>query len=141
MLSDACLRPSFPSMGVLWVERCPHRTGEGPTPRPLPVTLFRNSIVEVVRKDEIALELCESALVPQSCLTLFATPWTVARQLLCPWNSPGNNTGVGSLSLLQGIFSTQGSNPGLPHCRRIVFHLSFPGSPSSPKASMTPGSL
>ena len=57
-------------MGVLWVERCPHRTGEGPTPRPLTVTLFRNSIVNVVRKDEIALEQCESALVPQSCLTL-----------------------------------------------------------------------
>ena len=50
-------------MGVLWVERCPHRTGEGPTPRPLTVTLFRNSIVNVVRKDEIALEQCESALI------------------------------------------------------------------------------
>ena len=34
-----------------------------------------------------------------------------------PWNSPGQNTGVGSLSLLQGIFPTQGLNPGLPHCR------------------------
>jgi len=40
--------------------------------------------------------------------------------VLCsPWNSPGQNTGVGSLSLLQGIFPTQGSNPG-PHCRRIL---------------------
>ena len=36
-----------------------------------------------------------------------------------PWNSPGQNTGVGSLSLLQGIFSTQGSNSGLLHCRQI----------------------
>ena len=35
--------------------------------------------------------------------------------LYSPWNSPGQNTGVGSLSLLQGIFPTQGSNPGLPH--------------------------
>ena len=34
-----------------------------------------------------------------------------------PWNSPGQNTGVGTLSLLQGIFPTQGSNPGLPHTR------------------------
>ena len=34
-----------------------------------------------------------------------------------PWNSPGQNTGEGSLSLLQGIFPTQGLNPGLPHCR------------------------
>ena len=36
-------------------------------------------------------------------------------RLLCPWNSPGQNNGVGSCSLLQGIFPTQGSNPGLPH--------------------------
>ena len=41
-------------------------------------------------------------------------------RLLCPWNSPGQNTGVGSRSLLQGIFPTQGSNPGLPHCRWIL---------------------
>ena len=41
------------------------------------------------------------------------------RGLFCPWNSPGQNTGVGGLSLLQGIFPTQGSNLGLPHCRWI----------------------
>ena len=44
-------------------------------------------------------------------------------------NSPGQNTGVGSLSLLKGIFPIQGSNPGLPHCRRILYHLSHKGSP------------
>ena len=43
--------------------------------------------------------------------------------------SPGQNTGVGSLSLLQGIFPTQGYNPGLPHCRRILYQLSHEGSP------------
>ena len=37
--------------------------------------------------------------------------------LYSPWNSPGQNTGVGSLSLLQQIFTTQESNPGLPHCK------------------------
>ena len=42
--------------------------------------------------------------------------------LYSPWNSLGQNTGVGSLSLLQGIFPTQGSNPGLLHCRRILCH-------------------
>ena len=41
-------------------------------------------------------------------------------RLYSPWNSPDQNTGVGSLSLLQGIFPTQGSNPGLPHCKRIL---------------------
>ena len=49
--------------------------------------------------------------------------------LYSPWNSPGKNIGVGSLSLLQGIFSTKGSNPGLPHCRRILYQLSHKGSP------------
>ena len=46
-----------------------------------------------------------------------------------PWNSPGKNTGVGSYSLLQGIFQTQGSNLGLLHCRWILYHLSYQGSP------------
>ena len=50
--------------------------------------------------------------------------------LYSPWNSPGQHTGVGSLSLLQGIFPTQGSNPGLLHCRRILYQLSHKGSPS-----------
>ena len=45
-----------------------------------------------------------------------------------PWSSPGQNTGVGSLSLLQGIFPTQESNPGLPHCRWILYQLSHKGS-------------
>ena len=49
--------------------------------------------------------------------------------LYSPWNSLGQNTGVGSLFLLQGIFPTQGSNPGLPHCRRILYQLSHKGSP------------
>ena len=49
--------------------------------------------------------------------------------LWSPWNSPGQNTGVGSLSLLQGIFPTQGSNPGFPHCRQILYRLSHQGSP------------
>ena len=46
-----------------------------------------------------------------------------------PWNSPGQNTGVGSLSLLQEIFPTQGSNPGLLHCKQILYQLSHQGSP------------
>ena len=45
-----------------------------------------------------------------------------------PWNSPGQNPGVGSLSILQGIFPTQGLNPGLPHCRWILYQLSHKGS-------------
>ena len=45
-------------------------------------------------------------------------------RLLCPWDSPGKNTGVGSHSLLQGIFPTQDSNPSFQHCRQILYHLS-----------------
>ena len=60
--------------------------------------------------------------VTRSCLTL-CSPMDYS-----PWNSPGQNTGVGSLSLLQGIFPTQGSNPGLPHCRQIFYQLSLKGS-------------
>ena len=43
-------------------------------------------------------------------------------ELYSPWTSPSQNTGVGSLSLLQWIIPTQGSNPGLPHCRWILYH-------------------
>ena len=57
--------------------------------------------------------------VTQSCLTL-SIPWTI----YSPWNSPGQNTGVGSLSLLQRISPNQGLNPGLPHCRQILYQLS-----------------
>ena len=65
-------------------------------------------------------------LVSQLCPTL-CNP--MSTRFLCLWNSPGKNTGVGSHSFLQGIFPTQGSNPGLLHCRQILYHLSHQGSP------------
>ena len=49
--------------------------------------------------------------------------------LYSPWNSPGQNTGASSLSVLQGIFPTQGSNPSLPHCRWIPYQVSQKASP------------
>ena len=51
------------------------------------------------------------------------------RGLYSPWNSPGQNDGVGRLSLLLGIFPTQGSNPGLLHCRWILYQLNHKESP------------
>ena len=54
-----------------------------------------------------------------------------------PWNSPGQNTGAGSLSLLQGIFPTQGSNTGLPYCKQILNQLSHKGSPNSGVGSLS----
>ena len=62
----------------------------------------------------------------QSCLTL-VTPWTVAR-LLCQWDSPGKNTGVGYHFIFQGILPTQEPNRSLLHCRRIRYQLSYEGS-------------
>ena len=57
-----------------------------------------------------------------------ATPWTVAcTRILHPWDFLGKSTGVGCHFLLQGIFPTQGSNPGLPHCRQTLYHLSHKG--------------
>ena len=49
-------------------------------------------------------------------------------RLLCPWDFPDKDTGVGCHFLLQGIFPTQGSNPGLLHCRQILYRLSYKGS-------------
>ena len=53
------------------------------------------------------------------------------RGLYSPWNSVGQNTGVGSLALLQGIFPTEGLNTSLPHCRWILYQLSYQGSSKS----------
>ena len=62
---------------------------------------------------EIALKV----KVAQLCLTLCDS----MGYIYSPWNSPGQNTGVGSLSLLQGIFPTQESNSGLLYCRQILY--------------------
>ena len=65
----------------------------------------------------------ERVKVTQSCLTLFdPMDYTV-------WNSPGQNTGVRSLSLLQGIVPTQGLNPSLLRCRQILYQLSHKENP------------
>ena len=67
--------------------------------------------------------LCES----ESRSVISDSLWP--RRLYCLWNSPGQNTGVGSLSLLHGIFPTQRLNPGLLHCRQILYQLRHHGSP------------
>ena len=59
-------------------------------------------------------------LVTQLCPTLRPHGLCYAR-LLCPWNFPGKNTRVGHHFLLQGLFPTQGSNPGHPQCRQILY--------------------
>ena len=61
-----------------------------------------------------------------SCVWLFDP-----HGLYSPWNSPGENTGVGRLSVLQKIFPTQGLNCGLPHCGKILYQLSHKGNPKN----------
>ena len=75
---------------------------------------------------------CHCWLVVQSCLTLCDFMSDSLRphvlqptRLFCPQDSLGKNTGMGCHSLLQGIFPTQGSNPGLLHCRQTLYHLSL----------------
>ena len=63
----------------------------------------------------------------ESCSVTYDSLWPHGLYTL--WNSPGQNTGVGTLSLLQGIFPTHGWNPGLPHFRWILYQLSHQGSP------------
>ena len=77
------------------------------------------------------LRLCSAAAAAVTSVVSDSV-WPHRRQptrLLCPWDSPGKNTGVGCHSLLQGIFPTQGSNPGLLRCRQTLYCLSHQGSP------------
>ena len=68
-------------------------------------------------------------LVTQSCPTLCDPMDCSLPGSSVQGDSPGKNTRVGCHALLQGIFPTQGSNPGLPHCRRLLCHLHHQGSP------------
>ena len=63
----------------------------------------------------------ESESVSNPAMSDSLQPHGLYTRLLCPWNSPGKNTGVGCHSLLQGIFPTQGLNLGLLHCRQFLY--------------------
>ena len=77
-------------------------------------------------------------LVAQSCLTLCGPHGLQPTRFLSPRDSPGKNTGVGCYFFLQGTFPTQGLNPGLPHCRQILYL--FPVLGPQPLLSFTPTS-
>ena len=100
----------------------------------LPVTLAVwdcNVCVCVCAHARVHMYVCVCVCACVSCSVVFksfAIPWTVTHQAPLSWNSPGNNTGVGSCSLLQSIFRIHESNPGLLHCRQILYHLSHQGS-------------
>ena len=81
-----------------------------------------------MEKGEPFILLVCMCLVAQSCLTLCDLMDCSLPGSSVHGNSPGKKTGVGGHALLQGIFPTQGSNPGLPHCRWILYCLSHQGS-------------
>ena len=78
-----------------------------------------------------------ASLFHLSCFTAESSPTLLQphvlqpARLLCPWDFPGKNTGVGCHALLQGIFPTQGSNPRLLHCRWILYRWATRDAPSS----------
>ena len=80
---------------------------------------------KAVGKSEAPL-LC---LVAQSCSALCDSMDCSLPGSFVHGDSPGKKNEVGCHAVFQGIFPTQGSNPGLPYCRRILYHLSYQGSP------------
>ena len=66
------------------------------------------------------------------CVQLLRSHELLSARLLCPWDSPGENTGVGCYFLLQGVFPSQELNPGLLHCRKMLYRLSYKASPYIP---------
>ena len=79
--------------------------------------------------EAVGIKIAGRKISPTSDMQIITLLAEAEKYLYSPWNSPGQNTRVGSCSLLQGIFPTQGSNPGLPHCRWILYQLSHQGSP------------
>ena len=89
-----------------------------PSHVPMPVALLASSLGHV------------RVLSHFSCAPLSATPWTAAHGLLCPWDSPGKDTGAGCPALLQGIFPTQGLNLRPLHRQTGSLPLVPPGKPT-----------
>ena len=99
--------------------------------QPLSKQPYTTSCVYLVWKLTSWKTLTVTVIVLQSCPTLCDRMDCSLPGSPVHGDSPGKNTEVGCHALLQGIFPTQGSNPGLPHCRQILYCLSHQGSPMS----------
>ena len=114
---------SIPSLGSSITHRSSHisqRAGMNP--------LILQSLTMSAPTSLPCHHLAVLCLVAQSCPTL-CNPMKCMPGSSIHGDSSGKNTGVSCHALLQGIFPTQGSNPGLPHCRRILYHLGHQWSP------------
>ena len=96
-----------------------HRTGKGQFP-------FQSQRKAMPKNAQITTQLHSSHTLV-SC-SVMSNSFTTSRPL-CPWDCPGQNTGVGCHFLLEGIFLAQGSNPSLLQCSWILYQLSHQGSP------------
>ena len=112
----------------------PLSSPSSPAPNPSSIRVFSNESTLCIRRLKywsfsfsISLSNEHPGLISFQLCPILCDPHGLYNQ----WNFPGQNTGVGSHPILQGIFPTQGSKPGLPHCRRILYQLSYMGSPRS----------
>ena len=96
---------------------------------PLSLSRIKKPVPVSLHGFDIYIHACVLSHFSHECL--LQRYGLLSTRLLCPWDSPGKNTGVGCLVLLQGISPMQGSNSGLPHCRQILYPLSHLGSPHS----------
>ena len=121
--------PQFTQTHVHWVGDAiqPPHPLSSPSPPALNLSQHQG-LFQWVGSSYQVTKVLEFQLLHQSFQWVFRTNSLGPRGLFSSWNSLGQNTGVGSLSLLQGIFPTQGSNPGLPQCRWILHQLSHKGS-------------
>ena len=124
--SEVCCPSVAQSYLTLWPHGLQHAGLPCPSPSP-------GAYSDSCPSNRWCRPIVSSSVIPfSSCLLSFPAVkfsfWP--HGLYSPWNSPGQNTRVGSLSILRGIFPTQGSNPGLQHCRRIISQLSHRGRPS-----------
>ena len=108
---------------AVWNRRRVSRSGAAAACAPRPP--------EQPRRDRLRVTCAVLCLVTQSCPSLFNPRDCSSAGCYVHGDSPDKNTGVGCHVLLQGIFPTQGLNPGLPHCRWILYQLSYQGNPVS----------
>ena len=117
--------PQEPARGALLLAKPPKPRLPAGLPHPGFPFLFHS-----LHSHFWGLEVMKVKVKSLSRVRLFSTSWAVAcTRLLRPWDFLGKSTGVGCHFLLQGIFPTQGSNPGLLHYRQTLYHLSHRGSP------------
>ena len=134
-----CLSNSKSSLSLAWAEKCNAEFLEEPCDGNVWVILSHSSSSRCLQPIQPSSTVINphfsSSLECHSLWDIESESHSVLSDSLWPhglessWNSPGQNTRVGSLSPLQGIFPIQGSNPGLSQCRQILYQLSHKGSP------------